>query len=63
MLTGSERENGREGARDGSTAKVQSGDVLKMKVADGTKAATNTAGNHPGTKAGHLPSKAHHPLH
>lgn len=32
MLTGSERDNGREGARDGSTARVQSGDALKMKV-------------------------------
>lgn len=43
----------------GGPVGLQGEDTLKMKVADGMESTTNTAENHPGTKAGRLPWKAH----
>lgn len=51
------------GTEEGSPLRIQGGDPLKAKVADGVKAATNTADSHVGTKAGHLSWKAHSPLY
>lgn len=46
-------------ARGGGPVGLQGEDTLKIKVADGMESATNTAENHPGTKAGRLSWKAH----